>query len=129
MIDHVSLGVRDLAASRGFYEAVLAPLGYRLLVERAATVGFGKGYPEIWLNARPDQAPISADTGHHICLRARSAEAVNVFHAAALAAGGRDAGAPGPRAGAQVTYYGAFVFDPDGNKVEAMTVPAAAEGR
>lgn len=123
MIDHVSLGVRDLTLSQRFYAAVLAPLGYQVLVQREAMVGLGKRYPEIWLNARPGQAPINRETGHHICLRARSPQAVDAFHAAALAAGGEDAGAPGPRKGAQVTYYGAFIFDHDGNKVEAMTVP------
>lgn len=56
MIDHISLAVRDLASSAAFYEAVLAPLGYRKLVERPASIGFGKKYPEIWLNARPDMA-------------------------------------------------------------------------
>ena len=127
MIDHVSLGVRDLVLSRRFYRSVLEPLGYQLLVERDGMAGFGKRYPEIWLNARPEQAPIDPDTGHHVCLRARSPGAVDAFHAVALAAGGQDGGAPGPREGAQVTYYGAFIFDPDGNKVEAMTVPATSE--
>jgi catechol 2,3-dioxygenase-like lactoylglutathione lyase family enzyme len=127
MIDHISLGVRDLAAGRAFYEVVLAPLGYHLLVERDETVGFGKRYPEIWLNHRPGQRPVPADTGHHVCLRARSIDEVDRFHAAALGAGGRDAGGPGPRQGAQVTYYGAFVLDLDGNKLEAMTVPPAAD--
>lgn len=123
MIDHVSLGVRDLPRSRRFFEAVLTPLGYRVLVERAATVGFGKRYPEVWLNARPEMGPGDPETGAHICLRARSVEAVDAFHAAALENGGRDGGAPGPREAAQVTYYGAFILDPDGNKIEAMTVP------
>ncbi|MEC9431838.1 MAG: VOC family protein [Pseudomonadota bacterium] len=126
MIDHVSLPVADLSAARAFYAAVLAPLGYRLLVERPASVAFGKRYPELWLNARPGRPPEPPGSGAHVCLRAASVEAVNAFHAAGLAAGGEDDGAPGLRAAAQVTYHGAFLRDPDGNRVEAMTVPPAA---
>ncbi|MCP5367193.1 MAG: VOC family protein [Hyphomicrobiales bacterium] len=123
MIDHISLAVRDLAAAAAFYEAVLAPLGLARLVDRDASVGFGKRYPEFWLNARPALAPVAEDTGVHICLRAPDTAAVDAFHAAALAGGGRDAGAPGPRQAAMTTYYGAFIRDPDGNKVEALTFP------
>ncbi|MDB5431605.1 MAG: glyoxalase/dioxygenase [Caulobacter sp.] len=125
MIDHLSIQVRDLAASASFYEAVLAPLGYRRLVERPGTVGFGKRYPEIWLNHRPGAAPAPADTGHHVCLRASSTEAVQAFHAAALAQGGSDDGAPGPRQAAMTGYYAAFVKDLDGNRLEAATFPPA----
>ena len=123
MIDHISIGVRDLGASARFYEVVLAPLGFKRLVERPAMVGFGKTYPEVWLNARPAMPLVAADTGLHVCLRARSTEAVDAFHRAAIANGGKDDGAPGMRAAAMVAYYGAFICDPDGNRVEAMTVP------
>ncbi len=125
MIDHVSIPVRDLAASAAFYERVLAPLGYARLVERPATVGFGKKYPEFWLNARPGMPPIPADTGMHVCLRAASEDEVRAFHAAALDAGGSSDGAPGPRQAAMTTYYGAFIKDLDGNKIEAVTFPKA----
>ena len=124
MIDHISIGVRDLALSAGFYEAVLASLGFQRLVDRPATVGFGKTYPEVWLNARPGMPPVADDTGIHVCLRARSIEAVDAFHRAAIANGGKDDGAPGMRAAAMVSYYGAFVRDLDGNRIEAMTVPS-----
>lgn len=124
MIDHVSVPVRDLAAARDFYKAVLAPLGYALLVERPHTVGFGKKYPEIWLNHRPQLVPVE-NTGAHVALRARSEEAVRAFHAAALAAGGSSGGDPGPRQAAMTTYFGAFVLDPDLNKIESITIPAA----
>lgn len=124
MIDHISLPVSDLARSAAFYEAVLAPLGYRKLVERPATIGFGKTYPEFWLNARPGMAPAPEDAGMHVALRAADTAAVEAFHAAALRLGGRDDGAPGPRPAAMTTYFGAFIRDPDGNKVEAMTFPA-----
>ena len=125
MIDHISLAVADLEKSGRFYDQVLGPLELTRLVTRDGfTIGFGKRYPEFWLNARPDLAPQPETTGTHICLRARSEEAVRAFHAAALAHGGRDAGAPGPRQAAFTTYFGAFVFDPDGNKIEAVNFPA-----
>jgi catechol 2,3-dioxygenase-like lactoylglutathione lyase family enzyme len=123
MIDHVSFAVSDLARSAAFYEAVLAPLSLTKLVTREATVGFGKAYPEFWINLREGHAPQPATTGIHICLRTRSEDNVRAFHAAALSNGGTDAGAPGPRQAAMTTYYGAFIFDPDGNKLEAVTFP------
>ena len=125
MIDHVSLGVRDLAASAAFYERLLTPLGYRKLVERPAAVGFGKKYPELWLNARPAMAPAPSNPGAHVALRAASEDAVRAFHAAALAGGGASDGEPGPRQATMTTYYGAFILDPDGNKLEALSFPAA----
>jgi len=126
MLDHVSVAVRDLTRSAGAYERVLAPLGLTRLVERPATVGFGKAYPEFWLNARPELAPLPADTGIHICLRAGDEDAVRAFHAAAIASNWADAGSPGPRQAAQTTYYAAFVQDPDGNKLEAANFPRKA---
>jgi catechol 2,3-dioxygenase-like lactoylglutathione lyase family enzyme len=125
MIDHVSIAVRDLGVSARFYESVLAPLGYSRQAEHPTRVAFGSKYPELWLNARPTMAPVAADTGAHICLRARTTEAVDAFHAAALANGGTDDGAPGLRPATQVVYYAAFIRDPDGNRVEVMTVPPA----
>ncbi len=122
MIDHVSIAVADLKRSAAFYEAVLAPLGYRTVADRPASVGFGKAYPEFWLNARPSGVRAAEDTGAHICLRARSIEAVGEFHARALAQGGRDDGAPGMRKGEMTDYFGAFIRDLDGNKIEAMTI-------
>jgi catechol 2,3-dioxygenase-like lactoylglutathione lyase family enzyme len=126
MIDHVSVPVRDLAAGAAFYARVLAPLGYTLLVERPHTVGFGKRYPEFWLNLRPHLAAPSGDPGAHVALRAPSEEAVRAFHAAALEMGGVSEGEPGPRHAAMTTYYGAFIIDPDGNKIEAVSFPARA---
>lgn len=123
MIDHLSIAVSDLARSAAFYDAVLGALGYSRLVERPGTVGFGKRYPEIWLNHRPGMTPADQNTGHHVCLRASSDEAVFAFHAAALAGGGADAGAPGPRQAAMTTYVGAFILDPDGAKLEAACFP------
>ena len=121
MIDHVSVGVRDLAASSRFYTPVLAAIGFAKLVEREGTIGFGKSYPEFWLNARPNLDPTSQDTGVHVCLRTRQREAVDAFHAAALAAGGADSGSPGLRPEYSDQYYAAFVRDPDGNRIEVVT--------
>ena len=123
MIDHVSLGVADLERAARFYEAVLGAIGFAKLEVRPATIGFGKRYPEFWLNARPGLAPAPGTTGTHVCLRAPSEDAVRRFHATALALGGRDAGAPGPRQAAFTTYFGAFVLDADGNKIEAVNFP------
>jgi catechol 2,3-dioxygenase-like lactoylglutathione lyase family enzyme len=125
MIDHVSIAVADLKNSAAFYEAVLEPLGYRKIVDRPASVGFGKKYPEFWLNVRPNAPRPSENTGAHICLRAASIEAVREFHTRALANGGRNDGAPGPRKAEMTDYFGAFIRDPDGNKIEAMTIPPA----
>jgi catechol 2,3-dioxygenase-like lactoylglutathione lyase family enzyme len=122
MIDHVSVPVRDLAKAGAFYECVLAPLGLSKLVTRDATIGFGKTYPEFWVNLR-EQVPQTSNPGGHICLRAPSEDAVRAFHAAALANGGADEGLPGPRQAAFTTYFGAFILDPDGNKLEAVTFP------
>lgn len=121
MIDHVSVPVRNLAASGAFYQRILTPLGYARLVERPQTIGFGKQYPELWLNLRTTHPAHSLGTGHHLALRARSASAVDRFHADALAAGGTCDGPPGLRQGAVTAYYGAFICDLDGNRIEALT--------
>jgi catechol 2,3-dioxygenase-like lactoylglutathione lyase family enzyme len=123
MIDHVSIAVHDLEASANAYERILAPLGLTRLVERPATIGFGKRYPEFWLNLRPSIAAVAADTGCHVCLRAPDEAAVRAFHAAALSLGCTSAGDPGPRQAAMTSYFGAFIYDLDGNKIEAVTFP------
>lgn len=123
MIDHVSIAVSDLARSSAFYDAVLAPLGFTRLAERERTIGFGKTYPEFWLNLRPGMEAVPDGTGIHICLRASSRDTVDAFHAAALTQGGRDDGVPADRQAQITTYYGAFIRDPDGNKIEAVTFP------
>jgi catechol 2,3-dioxygenase-like lactoylglutathione lyase family enzyme len=120
MIDHVSIGASDLERAARFYEAVLGTLGYAKLAVRPKTLGFGKQYPEFWLNHRPSMTPVPADNGVHFCLRAKSREAVDAFHAAALAAGGFSDGAPGPRPEYHENYYAAFIRDPDGNRIEAV---------
>jgi catechol 2,3-dioxygenase-like lactoylglutathione lyase family enzyme len=121
VIDHVSVGVRDLARAGAFYARVLGVLGYAALERRPATIGFGKSYPDFWINLRAEMAPLPAEFGGHACLRARSREVVDAFHAAALAAGGESDGAPGFRPQHGAGYYSAFVRDLDGNRIEAVT--------
>jgi predicted lactoylglutathione lyase len=94
-------------------------------VTRPGTVGFGKSYPEFWINLRTGMAKVPAESGTHICLRARTTAEVDAFHAAALAAGGTSDGAPGLRPHDRVKYYAAFVLDLDGHRVEAVTFPNA----
>ncbi len=80
MIDHVSVAVSDLERAVRFYELTLAPLGLSRLVARPATIGFGKSYPEFWINLRAGMAPVEPGSGVHICLRAKSTEDVDGFH-------------------------------------------------
>ncbi|MBI3702609.1 MAG: VOC family protein [Rhizobiales bacterium] len=122
MIDHISIAVRDLKAAERFYAALLAPLGMSKLREWPdAAVGFGKKYCEFWINRRENMTRVPDDSGLHICLRAPSSEAVDAFHAAALHAGGTSDGAPGLRPHYYENYYAAFIRDPDGNRIEAVT--------
>ena len=126
MIDHVSIAVSDLSRATRFYEAVLGAIGYSARDVRGSTVGFGKAYSEFWLNARPDMAPLPAHPGAHVCLRVRSTELVDAFHAAALAAGGASDGTPGLRPhDGEGGYYAAFIRDLDGNRVEVVTFTPA----
>ena len=115
MLDHLGIGVRDLAASRAFYETALAPLGFGVVMEGDDRVAFGPtARPIFWLVDREPAACI------HIAFQAADRARVDAFHAAALAAGGRDNGRPGLRPHYHPHYYGAFVFDPDGNNAEAV---------
>jgi catechol 2,3-dioxygenase-like lactoylglutathione lyase family enzyme len=121
MIDHISIGVSDLERATRFYESVLGEIGYAKLEVRAKTVGFGKRYPEFWLNHRPGMSAPATDSGFHVCLRVPNTLAVDAFHAAALSAGGASDGAPGERPQHGEGYYAAFVRDLDGNRIEAVT--------
>jgi catechol 2,3-dioxygenase-like lactoylglutathione lyase family enzyme len=128
MIDHVSVGVRDLKKAEAFYTAALAPLGMSKLREwPEASIGFGKTYPEFWINRRNVVERVGDDSGVHVCLRAPDSAAVDAFYDAALKAGGASDGAPGLRPDYHAKYYAAFVRDPDGNRLEAVTfLPAQA---
>ena len=126
MIDHVSVAVRDLARAIAFYDAVLATLGMTRLETRPATCGYGKTYAEFWINLRFGMTPLAPDSGCHIALRARSTQIVDAVHAAALAQGGTSDGAPAMRPQHGEGYYAAFIRDPDGNRIEAVTFLSGA---
>lgn len=121
VIDHVSLPVRDLEQSTKFYESVLSKIGFKKLIEMPVTVGFGRKHPEFWLNHRPEMNERGLDEGFHVCLRARTIDAVQAFHEAATAAGAESDGAPGPRPQYSDRYYAAFIRDRDGNRIEVVT--------
>ena len=123
MIDHISIAVSSIATSRAFYDAVLAPLGMNAMAVHDDRIGYGKRYPEFWINLRSDLVPAPDNTGSHVCLRAPSETAVTEFYDAALAHGGKCDGPPGPRPATMTTYFGAFIRDPDNNKIEALTFP------
>jgi catechol 2,3-dioxygenase-like lactoylglutathione lyase family enzyme len=116
MYDHIGLKVKDLDASVRFYTAALAPLGHVLCSRDDSGAGFGPpGEPALWLY--PAKKPAS---GAHVAFRAGKRAAVDRFHAAGVAAGGKDHGPPGVRADYGPSYYAAFLLDPDGNNVEAV---------
>ncbi len=125
MIAHLSIGVRDLERSKGFYDSALAPLGYRCLRPGRTVLGYGYGSDNIafWIVSAERPVPADEKSGLHICFVAPSAQAVDAFHAAALRAGGQDNGAPGPRPIYGPDYYAAFIIDPDGYRIEAHYGP------
>lgn len=123
MIDHIGFSVSDFARAKAFYQTALAPLGYGLIMEVPAEVtghapaaGFGAdGKPDFWIGGEGAMSkPV------HIAITAKDRATVDAFYTAAIAAGGRDNGAPGIRAHYHPNYYGAFVLDPDGHNVEAV---------
>jgi catechol 2,3-dioxygenase-like lactoylglutathione lyase family enzyme len=117
LIDHVTLGVADLDRACVFYDRALAPLGIARMVngDGFAGYGFGTGKCDFWIGQR-DRVP----AGVHIAFKADTRAKVDAFYDAALAAGGRDNGKPGPRPQYNRNYYGAFVLDPDGHNIEAV---------
>jgi catechol 2,3-dioxygenase-like lactoylglutathione lyase family enzyme len=119
MIDHVSIGVRDIATAMRFYDAALQPLGYECLSRAEGSLGYGRGAVTFWISAVEHPVPSDSKSGLHFCLVAPTRASVDSFHAAALKAGGRDNGAPGIRADYDPNYYAAFVVDPDGYRIEA----------
>ena len=124
-LDHVTLLVRDVERSKAFYTKVLATLGIEIIKDFGQACGFGRnGKPDFWIGNGPTSFQ-TADhlriiTPSHVAFSARDRAEVNDFHAAALAAGGKDFGAPGVRSHYHPNYYGAFVLDPDGHDIEAV---------
>jgi len=119
MLNHVSIGVRSVARAKKFYDAALKPLGYTCLSEGETSLGYGAETVALWIGAAERPVPDDAKSGLHFCFDAPSRKSVDSFHAAALAAGGRDNGKPGLREDYGPTYYAAFVTDPDGYRIEA----------
>ncbi len=133
MLDHTGIVVSDLAKAQRFYDAIAKPLGLATKGNSADSFLLGRGpdeYPYLWIGTlRPSYWVAGSKAGlnqMHIAFQAKDKAAVDAFHEAALGAGGKDNGRPGPREGAG-DYYGAFVLDPDGNNIEACARGAAAK--
>ena len=119
MFNHISIGVRDVARTKRFYDAALKPLGYACLSEGETSLGYGKDAVALWIGASEKPVPADDKSGLHVCFDAPTRKSVAAFHAAALGAGGKDNGKPGLRADYGPNYYAAFVVDPDGYRIEA----------
>lgn len=124
VVHHLSVGTNDVAQSRAFYDAVLAVVGLRLIKASDRAADWGVGDFLFSVETPVDGRPASAGNGAHVAFAAVDREMVDRFHAAGLANGGTDAGAPGLRPEYDPNYYGAFLLDPDSNKVEAVTYTA-----
>jgi len=124
IVNHVSIGSNDLDRALAFYDQVLATVGAsRKLEIPGIAVAYGKAFPEFWVQKPLDGAAANPGNGIHFSFIAPSKDAVHSFHAAALEAGGEEDGAPGPRPMYGPDYYGCFVYDLDGHKIEASTIP------
>ncbi len=121
-LSHVSLGTNDFARAVAFYDAVLKPLGIGRVLDLSEhqALAYGRAYPEFWIQQPCDGQPAQSANGVHIAFLATNPAQVDEFYKAALAAGARDEGAPGPRPHYGPEYYGCFVRDLDGHKIEAM---------
>jgi catechol 2,3-dioxygenase-like lactoylglutathione lyase family enzyme len=120
MINHVSIGVRDIERAKRFYDAVLTPLGYKCIDDGAASLGYGHKATSFWVLAVEKPVPASAASGLHFCFDAPSQDSVRAFYEAALANGGSDNGPPGIRGDYGTNYFAAFATDPDGYRIEAF---------
>ena len=119
MINHVSIGVHDVARSKKFYDAALKPLGYRRLSDGETSLGYGDKAVVLWVQKAERPVPADMASGLHFCFDAPSRKSVDEFHKAAMAAGGKDNGPAGLRADYGDNYYAGFVVDPDGYRLEA----------
>lgn len=120
LLSHISLGTNDFERATRFYDAVLATVGAKRIADHDGAVAYGRVYPEFWVQRPFDGKQAAVGNGTHVAFLAHSRADVDAFHAAALAAGATDDGAPGPRSDYSAAYYGCFVRDPDGHKIEAM---------
>lgn len=127
-ISHVSLGTNDFEKASAFYDAALATLGIKRILDYPGMIGYGKVYPEFWIHAPADGNPATPGNGVHVSFIADTQDAVHAFHAAAVAAGGTDDGAPGPRPNYGEGYYAAFIRDLDGHKIEALCLDMEKAG-
>lgn len=118
-LSHISIGTNDYARARAFYDAVLPTLGCRTIMEHPGAVAYGREFPELWVQTPIDGRPASVGNGTHFGFIANTREAVDAFYQAALAAGASGDGAPGPRPLYGEPYYGCFIRDLDGHKIEA----------
>ncbi|MGB3292574.1 MAG: VOC family protein [Phormidesmis sp.] len=119
ILSHVSIGTNDFERAIAFYDQVLSTLGCKRLMEHPGAIAYGKQYPEFWVGTPFDNQPATVGNGTHIGFIAPNKEAVHAFHKVAIAAGGTDEGPPGGRAEYSEPYYGCFIRDLDGHKVEA----------
>ncbi|HWK95153.1 MAG TPA: VOC family protein [Pseudolabrys sp.] len=119
MFDHVSIGVRDVARAKVFYDAALAPLGLTRKYESEGSLGYGRDTIGLWIGAAERPVPADPESGLHFCFTAPTRASVDAFYAAALKAGASDNGRPGLRKDYGENYYAAFVVDPDGYRLEA----------
>jgi catechol 2,3-dioxygenase-like lactoylglutathione lyase family enzyme len=127
-ISHVSVGTNNMPAALVFYDAVLATVGCKRMMEHPMAVAYGRSFPEFWVHPPHDGGRATVGNGAHFAFLATTREQVDAFHRAALSAGGTCDGPPGGRALYGPQYYGAFVRDLDGNKIEAMYWDEAAAG-
>ena len=119
ILSHVSIGTEDFERATAFYDRVLASIGIRRIMEHPGAVAYGKLYPEFWVQLPFDGRRATVGNGTHVAFFVASKQEVEAFHREGLAAGGEDDGAPGPREEYGAPYYGAFLRDLDGHKIEA----------
>jgi catechol 2,3-dioxygenase-like lactoylglutathione lyase family enzyme len=126
MLHHVSVGVHDVERAAKFYDPVLKSLGYKRIMEFLPyAIAYGEEHPEFWIQLPHNQLDASTGNGVHVAFAAKTKAQVDKFHTAALAQGGSNGGEPGPRPDYGPHYYGAFIYDLDGNKIEAVLIAEA----
>jgi catechol 2,3-dioxygenase-like lactoylglutathione lyase family enzyme len=119
ILSHVSIGTNDFDRAVDFYDRVLSTLGCKKIMQHPGAVAYGREYPEFWVQVPVNGQAATVGNGTHVGFVAPDKQSVRAFHEAALAAGAEDEGAPGPRPEYGDPYYGCFVRDPDGHKIEA----------